>query len=611
MTGRRWWVGAIVGLVAGLSTAPAGVAGQRAGTAGEAALSPLRETALLRQASAFEWQGRLDEAESVLTDVLRRHPTSSSALFSLERILRTRERVREILSWADLFLERDPDAAAPRYLKLRVLAEVDSLAAIEAVAREWYAADPRSELPYREVARVLEEARGAEAALEVLNEGRRALGSSSALALEIGDVRQRAGDAEGAIEAWARALEAPAADVSGVVRRVRRLREVTIEPVLDALQRGEPGRPERWLAALDLSLERQVLEDVAAAGADRDAAGALARRGAAAVPEAELEGFLREVARRSDRFERPDLSLWALQTLRERGLDRGASSADDARLFATALAAGDTAEAVGAQLRRVRGLGTGTEERRTAIIDLVRTEAAWSGASPEALVERWHTVRHEFDGTAGLDALTALLAHQLLARGDLESAEVVVASDPGPRTGVESGWLRLLQGRVVEGRALLQLVAPALDPEQATRVLETLASLSRVDAALAPIVAEAWALGRHGAVDDGLARIEALLVGAVDEQRAPLHFAAARLAIEGQQPDRAESHLDALLRTAGAEAPPELPEAMLTRARLASASPERLDEALETLTELILNHPEATVIPDARRMLEELQRGTR
>jgi tetratricopeptide (TPR) repeat protein len=591
----------LMAVTLGLCTAPLGVAAQAAGTAGEAALSPLRETAMLRQASAFEWQGRLDEAESVLTEVLRRNPTSSSALFSLERILRNRERTREILTWADRFVESDPSAAAPRYLKLRVLAEIDSLSAIGPVARAWYAADPDSELPYREVARVLEDARGAEAALGVLNEGRRALGGGTALALEIGDVRQRAGDADGAVEAWARALESPQADVSGVVRRVRRLGTADIAPVLEALQRHHASDPERWLAALDLALER---------GSSAEP-GPLARRGAAAVPESDLEGFLREVARRSERFERPDLSLWALQTLRERGLDRGGSSADDARLFATALAAGDTAEAVGAQLRRVRGLSTGTEERRNAIIDLVRTEARWSGTTPEALVERWHTVRHEFEAAAGLDALTALLVHELLARGDLESGEVVAASDPGPRTRAEQGWLRLLQGQVVDGRAVLQQVAPALDPEQATRVLETLASLSRVDAALAAPLGEAWALVRHGAADEGLARVEAVLVGVPDEQRAPLHFSAARMAIEGGQADRAESHLLALILAAGEAAPPELPEAMLTRARLAAASPDRLDEAIEMLTQLILNHPEAAVIPDARRMLEELQRGDR
>lgn len=566
-------------------------------------LSPLQEGALLRQASALEWQGRLDDAEAVLSDVLSRNPVSSSALFSLERVLRTLGRVREMLGWADASLEADPTLAAPRYLKLRVLAEVDSLEAIDEVAEDWYRAEPGSALPYREVARVLEQAAGPEAALRVLARARDALDDPRSLALELGDLRVRAGDARGALEAWAEALGAADVEGSAVVRRVLRLPDETdVDAVLSALQQAQPSDPERWLAALDLAFVR----------APEPRAVDIVRRGAEQLPELERASFLREVSRRAERTSRADVSLWALQALRDEaqaGRSASLSGMDETRLRETALAAGDTAEAVAAQLRQVRRLTTGSDARRDALIDLVRIEAAWSRTTSATLLERWRTLRGEWAAGAVFDAVTAALTRALLERGDLEAARLTVADDPGPRTRVEHGWLLLAEGQLGAGQQLLRSVVPALGPDEATEVLEVLASLSRTGAGSAAVLAAAWAEARHGRFEVGLARIEDQLGLASDEERPALHHAAARIALDAGEPLRAEPHLEALADRS--DRPVERPEALLALARIQAARPDGTEAARQLLTQLILEHPAAAIVPEARHELETLERGSR
>ena len=163
----------------------------------------------LREAAGLEWRGQTDDAERVLMGLLRDYPTSSGGLFALERVLRSRSRVAQVLPFAEAYLAADPRASGVRYMTLRVLVEVDSLAALPAVAEAWFKAEEGSPDPYREVARLYSRAFGDAEALAVLEAGRDALnrsGSEGALAMELGDLRARLDDPEGAVEEWARGL---------------------------------------------------------------------------------------------------------------------------------------------------------------------------------------------------------------------------------------------------------------------------------------------------------------------------------------------------------------------------------------------------------------------
>jgi hypothetical protein len=559
--------------------------------------TPEEEAGLLRRASSLEWQGDLDGAERILTDLLTRSPASSGALFSLERILRARDEVERVLPWADRFLGAEPTAAGPRYMKLRVLAEVDSLAGLRSEAARWFEAEPRSPAPYREVARLYGRAMGPAAALEVIEEGRWALKRPALLAVEAGDLRLAMGDPEGAVAEWRLALEDPDADVDAVVRRVLRLDSpgALAEPVLQAL--GADEAPAEWhLAGVGLAI-RTGLDDGA-----REAA----RRGVEALPVRERSGFLREVARLADAGDMAPLSLWALRTLREAGADAPRDLPGEARLAATALSAGDTAAAVSAQRRLVRGLPSGSVERRRALGDLIRVESAWSAAPTGTLRTRLEAFQLEYPDAPELDVLVARTARGMTARGAASEALALLAEAPGPRSRVARAWIHMERGETEAGREALSAALPGLDADEATGIIRFLAALERVGPASGDALARAVATGEMQSPAAAIEPLETAVGGAPPEDRAPLRLHLARIALAAGDSARAEASLAALAR----EAPdaPEAPEAILVQARILAARPEGRAAARSLLTELILARPEAAVVPAARRELERLER---
>jgi hypothetical protein len=587
----RWLLGALVLL-------PTALQGQVDSTA--APLSARDEARLLREASSHEWRGQLDEAEGVLKGLLDRSPTSSGGLFALERILRTRARVGEVLPYVDRYLDEVPSASGPRYMKLRVLVEVDSLEALEDAADAWFEAEPDSPDPYREVGRIYQRAFGDERALEVFEDGRRASDDRSALALEIGDARARLGDPAGAVEEWARALSDPRADVEGVLRRLERLDgdpARLAEPLLEVLT-GPEASEERRRAAVRVAIELRL-----PTLAQRVAAEGLRGLSREATP-----AFLQDVARRADAAGLAELSLWALTTLRRTAPAAASDAAMEARMAAAALAAGDTVAATEAQVRLARALAPGSVERRRAIADLVRIEATASHVSGADLLARLEGFRAEFPDAPELDALTASVAGGLALRGDAPGALALVDPAPGPQSELERAWLFLDAGETSLGREALTRSLPGLAPSGATEVIQLIALLDRVSPDAAAALAESAARHRHGdaaaarrLLDDGVDRV-------AEEDRSALLFQAGRLAETSGDTASARAYF-ARIEGAHPESP-EAPEAMLRHARLLGADPARADEARSLLERLILERPRAAVVPDARRELDRLGRGT-
>lgn len=582
-----------------------GLAAQQRGRAADGPpgrdFGPVQETALLRQASALEWQGQLEAAEAILTDVLEGNPTSSAALFSLERILRGRDRIGEVLPWADAYIANAPRAAGPRYLKLRVLVEVDSLGPFDETADAWFAAEPGSVQPWREVARLLEQARGPDAALELLQRGQRELGTRSALAFEVGDLRLKQGDQAGAARAWTEVLDNPGADVASLVRRAERLSPASAGPVLAGLQAGAAAVGWR-LAALDLALTL---------GLD-DAAFAAAEQGAERVVRSERAPYLREVARRADARTRPELALWALTRLQETGESASRSAADTDRMVATALAAGDSVAAIEAQLGRAQRLPTRGAEREQALARLLALESAWSGIGPDALIARWTEFDREFGESLARDSLAAGVAHALARRAVADDALALLEGAEGPLALEQRGWLLLGAGDVVGAKAALMAAAGGLEGRGTTSVLGAVAVLERLSGESAAEIAPALNEAHLGALDAALDRVTRRLSVTADSaisERATLHFVAAEIAGAGGDMTSAEAHLEALLALPGAFV--ERPVALLSLARMLRRREGGIEQARAYLTQLILEHPQAAVVPEARRALDALEREAR
>jgi tetratricopeptide (TPR) repeat protein len=220
------------------------------------------ESRLLREAAARESRGDFDGAQGVLLQILEANPVSSGGLFALERVLRSKGTMEEILPVVDAFLAQDPGSSGVRYLKLRVLVEVDSLDALRDEAEAWFRLDPESPVSYREVSRVYERAFGSDEALEVLRRGRRALGDDDALAMEIGDLLAPQ-DPEAAVREWGRAVGDDGSQATAVARRVAALppgAEDAARDLVEALGESDllPRRRAGAEIALTVGLEEEA-----------------------------------------------------------------------------------------------------------------------------------------------------------------------------------------------------------------------------------------------------------------------------------------------------------------------------------------------------------------
>jgi hypothetical protein len=152
----------------------------------------------------------------------------------------------------------------------------------------------------------------------------------------------------------------------------------------------------------------------------------------------------------------------------------------------------------------------------------------------------------------------------------------------------------------------LRASLPGLAPVRATEVIQFLAVVDRVGPAAGTALARAQGAVHHGRPAEARAGLEAALTEVPAVDRAPLLDRAAGLGLEQGDTAAAEAHLRRLIGE-HAESP-ETPEAMLRLARVRATRPEGVAEARALLRRLILERPQAAVVPAARRELQRLGR---
>ena len=434
------------------------------------------ETQFLRDAANHESQGDFDRAEAILRRLLEEDPGSSGGLFALERVLRAKGEMAELLPAVDRFLERDPESSGVRYLKLRVLMELDSLDALRAEAEQWLEFDATNEVPYREVARVFERAFGVGEAMELLREGRIATGRDDALALEIGDLLAAMGDTDGAVAEWALAVGEDAAQTTTITRRVQGLTSGVAEAgrrLVNTLAESD-GLPRRRAAAriaLDLGLGDEAMRFA------QDVAGDLDGRA--------RTSFLSDVARRARDQDLVAVASWAYDEL---GDDAGSPAERrqfDQRIIDIALAAGDTSTALEAQRRVAASFSPESVDRRRATAQVIRLEGTRS--DPERLRGLLSDFREDFPNAPELDDLAATVASALQARGDPSGAAVVLEGIEGPKSSLEKAYLLLGEGEVEQARRTLLLAITGLPPSEATEVIQFAGLLGRAKRSESPV----------------------------------------------------------------------------------------------------------------------------
>ena len=554
-----------------------------------------QESRMLREAATNESAGDLATAADILTSLLESNPTSTGAIFALERVFRAQGRVVEVLPLVDAFLDADPASAAPRGLKLRVLLETDSHDALRSTAEDWIDADPASRDPYREVSRVYRRAFGGEEALAILRRGQVAVGATGALGLETGDVLLELGRTEEALAEWATAIDDGGAQVPAVLRRVAQIgrdRRSLVQSLVRTLS-TDPTTSARKRAAVQVSLEVGLEEDA------RRLSEQLTRE----LPENQLEGFLSTVARLAEEKNARQLALWAYQAMRSAASPGSGAQALDQRIAANSLTAGDTVQALRAHERLAEGLPSRSPERRRALATVVRLAGAVS--APADVQSRFDAFQEEFPRAPETDALAATFSVRFGATGDAGAARRILDGVEGPSSALERAYLEMDGGDPESVRENLVTAAAGLSSAQATDAIQLMGILDRVSEEAYQVAGRA-ALSAHRG--DGAAAVTVLdeaLYSLPLEDQPPLMAMAARFASEAGQEAEATRLRETLIATFPDAQ--ETPEATLDLARYRASAPAGVAQAIELLEELILARPNSAVVPVARRELERLR----
>jgi len=582
------WLGLVCVAFLGLAASPAPASAQ-------SVLGP-EASRLVRQAAALEASGDLEGAEGVLRQVLALEPRATSALFALERVLRSRGEPTAILRVVDAFLSLDPTAGQVRVLKLRVLQEADSLQALRREAEAWVDADP-APATYRDVLPIYEAAFGTAEAMAFLRAGRSGTGDAALLALEFGDLSLRAGDPAAAVREWTEGIGDDGSQVPAVARRLREL------------ERSDPDRGVRAvtdvLAALSASpvfARRRAAAWLAVELRAEERALPLAQRVAAELGGRGRTAFLTEVGDRARESALAALAAWAYDELGEEARTPAERRVVDVRLVEAALASGDTAAAFQAQSRIAASFPEGSAERRQALVQLVRLgvgtlESAQLARAFDAFVDEYPTASE-------IDELAASIARLLRQRGDQSGALAVLESAAGARSRVELGFLLLGEGRVEDGREVLEMSFEVMQPGEATGVIRLVGLLGRLSPPAATLLAEAASAARHGDPDGPLERLAEPSEVRAPAERAILLAEGARLAEDSGRPVRAVALRTLLLERYPDD--PAAPEATLALARHHASSGARA-AAVTLLETLLSRHPGDAVAPSARAELERLR----
>jgi len=558
---------------------------------------PLLEGRLLRSSASQESQGDLDEAESILRELVGRRPTSSGGLFALERVLRSQGRIGDILPIAIAYRDAEPASAVPRIVMLRVYSELDAQADLVDAAELWIEQSGASTESYREVSRVFQREFGPECAFSVLEDGRDVLGQASLFAMEMGDLLKELGRVEEAVLEWARIIDDDGAQVSAVMRRVTEIEEDRadmVRPLVEQLA-SAPTTIARQRAAARIAVEAGLVEEAL------ELAGDVARE----LEGQARRGFLSALARQAEEVGgAADLALWAYMALQEDATDDDEERALDHHIADAALVAGDTTLALAAQGSIAEGLPVGSGERRRALAEVLRLEISHGVPDARARLDRF---RVEYPDASETDELAVTLAVRLEEKGDGMGARSLLSGVDGPKSLLERGFLYLASAEVVPARVNLREAIPGLPPTNATDLISLLGLLDSLQGESLAIVMSSSVLAHRGRIAAAVYEVQTTIDQLPRADRPVLLAHGARLADDGELTAEA-AELRAVIVADYPDAA-ETPEATLELARFRGATAEGVEEAVQLLEDLILSMPENGVVPTARRELQKLRAG--
>ncbi len=540
----------------------------------------------------LERRGSYAQAAEIYRNVLKDKPGELLALLGLERALTPLNRLPEILPAVRSAIAASPSTVPVYGVGLRAYAAANLLDSLPQLVDLWARAAPGDETPYREWAAAALQRRDRPMARRAYQLGRERLGRPDALAAEIAQLAVAEEDWPAAVREWARAVrQLPGyrtSAASALVRAPERVRgdilkALAKEPGADVARvtidlRARWGDPEGAFEALMTSLPAVVTQQLDLLQAFLEQARTESTRPYLAVQARTLEQI---ALRWSNPTQRARYRLDAARAYAAAG-DRPAARRMLSQIAADessgpANAAGATATLIDLLIRdgKVDEASAQLERYRAALsvddyLRLRRSVAARWGQSGE--------IQRAVDLLANdstVEAL-ALLGRFRLYDGDLQGvSELWKQAGPFAGTREES----------TERSTILALIQP-IGPDSLPLLGAAFRSLDAGDTARAAAGFEQ--VGKD--LPAGGGRAEALLF-------------AGQLHVRQGAADAAEPVLRAAVLP---ESPGTAAAALLELGRLYLGL-ERRQEASAALERLILEYPASPLVPQGRRLLEQVK----
>ncbi|HEU5358323.1 MAG TPA: hypothetical protein VFU45_04335 [Gemmatimonadales bacterium] len=542
----------------------------------------------LARAFDLERRGAFAGAADAYRGLLQREPGNLAALLGLQRSLTPLGREGELGPLLAPVLRAAPTPAVFD-IALRAWLAVGERDSARSVVVQWARVDPDRLAPYREWGDLLLSRRDAAGARQAYEAGRAASGDSASFAVELAQAETLDGDLVSAAAEWARAIGQFPAMRPAAVASLARAPAAQRGRILHALDGAGPaGRSVATLLTAGwgdaAGAVDRVAADIASGSGDIGILQALVGelRGSTARPaRGALGRALELLAARQSGPAIPSLRLEAARAYADGG-DRASAR----RMLSLVLADPGASAALGPGSARI-------------VIEVLIGEGD--------LAEAERQLDHPAAGLAPDDAraLRRRLALALAQAGELDRAQRLLVADSSVETAAIQGRLFLYMGDLANARRALKWAGPfAGDRAEATERVRLLALLQPIEAdTLRALGAGLWALDRGDTV--GAVTLLTPLADSLPPGKggAETAFLLGRVSVaRGDTVGAARWLRRAVSDSVGATSP----AAEYALARFLAARGHR-GEAIASLQHLILAWPTSAVVPEARRLLEQLQ----
>lgn len=540
----------------------------------------------------LERLGRYAEAAELYRTLLGRDPTSVSTIMGLERTLDRLGRIETLIPHLDSALALEPRNQRIRSVELRVWTKLAQPEKLESAARRWIEADPMSAEPYRQWAVAVVQLGDFERAEGVLREGSERIGGFT-LSIEMAQLAGVVGDWDEAVRHWQVAVRNDRSFAASAAMSLERALPASRDKILETLLRADPEDPVRLVAA-----------ELLVAWNRPDEGWPVLDR-ALPASRGEAVAVLRRFANRVKLLRTPEAERargYALERVAE--LSTGAASErariEAARAFAVA---GDR-RAAQRMLENIASDPSVTSSAKAGAMASLIGVMAESGRLEEA--ERAYREWSDRLSGADLESLRHGIAWLWVRSGELARAESILEADSTVAGFAVRASIALYRGDLRTATEYFRIAGPYAGTRQdATKRTEMMALLQRVEPDSVAELGGALLDLARGDTARAVDRLVATAEGLPPRGgRADLLLLAGRLVFESGDFEEA---VPLLMRAK--EADPEGPAApaaefQLARSRLKLGD---RDAAIGRLENLILSYPESAVVPQARRLLDQVR----